>query len=159
MDKVENKLLVLVDRCVRQEFAQSYIRDAVNKAETELLTEPEKLAASVQVPIKIFGNEFPSSLKSCRVFVLRANTEFKTERHPNSHQRVLSLKGKGQIRICQEGGYSIVLLQSEYIAPIQNRWASVKENVWHQPVAGEENWAMLAFHTVSEDSLIDEYKK
>ena len=158
MEEAEKELLNLLDQHIQDKTVQSFIEDAIVEAESELKVEPEKLAASVQVPLKIFGSHFPPSLKSCRVFVLRAGTEFKAERHPNSHQRVRSLKGSGQIRIFEEGGYYIVFLQSALTASIQERWISVKDSIWHQPIAGEKNWAMLAFHTVSENSLIDEYK-
>jgi hypothetical protein len=48
---------------------------------------------------------------------------------------------------------------SEPDGGIDTRWASLPANIWHQPVAGEEDWAVIAFHTASEKDLIDEYQE
>jgi hypothetical protein len=55
------------------------------------------IAGAVPVPLSKFGAGLPQGIGSARVFALRANTSFKTERHPNSLQRVLPLEGDGKI--------------------------------------------------------------
>lgn len=157
MDENEQELLALLEDLSVTDSAQSAIERAVAEAKEELKDKEEKLGSSVQLPLSVFGDRLPPIIKSCRVFVLRGGTEFKIERHPNSHQRVLSFGGSGEIRVFDNEGTWTASLGSVRQAPLDERWASVPENMWHQPVAGPDDWAVLAFHTASEEDLIDEY--
>jgi hypothetical protein len=159
MEKKEKMLLSNLDECVGMPQAQGAIKEAVAKAEAELQRERGKSGASVQIPLSVFGEDLPDFIQSCRVFVLRGDTQAKTERHPNSTQRVLSLKGSGEIRVFTEEGLRTASLRGERYASAEERWAVVEQNVWHQPAAGPKDWAVLAFHTASEKELIDEYKE
>jgi hypothetical protein len=159
MEKEEKMLLSNLDECVATPRAQAVIKEAVAKAETELQVERTKSGVSVQISLSVFGEDIPDFIKSCRVFVLRGATQFKTERHPNSTQRILSLKGAGEIRVFTEQGLRTASLRSDRYAAVDERWAVLEQNVWHQPVAGPKNWAVLAFHTAPEKELIDEYKE
>lgn len=158
MNKSEKSLLAKLGELARAAEANSIIQEAIVKAETELRQDPSKLGATVQIPLSIFGKGIPASIKSCRVFALRENTPFKTERHPNSHQRVLSLKGTGEVRVVEEGNPWTARLRSDPDAPIEEHWATLQENVWHQPVAGPEGWVVLTFHTAPEGESLDEYR-
>jgi len=156
MDENEHELVALLEDLSVTDSAQSAIERAVAQAKQELKDKEEKLGGSVQLPLSVFGDKLPPFIKSCRVFVLRGGTEFKIERHPNSHQRVLSLEGSGEIRVFHDDGTWTASFGSVRQAPLDKRWASLHENVWHQPVAGPDDWAVLAFHTASEEDLIDE---
>jgi hypothetical protein len=158
MEKREKILLSDLDECIGAAKSQAVIKEAVAKAESELREEPAKSGAFVQIPLALFGEDLPEGIKSCRVFVLRGNTQSKTERHPNSTQRVLSLKGEGEIRIFEER-FRTASLRSEGYAPMEERWVAVGPNVWHQPAAGAKNWAVLTFHTAPVEELVDEYKE
>jgi hypothetical protein len=48
------------------------------------------------------------------------------------------------------------LLRSEAIEPLENRWLSIPTNVWHRPVMGDVDWAVVSFHTASDTALIEE---
>ncbi len=71
---------------------------------------------------------------------------------------MLSLEGTGKIRVFGKPTPRDVPLRSDMHGPLELRWASLSENIWHQPVSGNEDWVVLTFHTASEMELIDEYK-
>ena len=157
MDEQEITLPSLLEERAHQDAATYVIRDAISQAEAELKVDSSRLAASRQIPLSVFGDDLPSCVRSCRVFVLRRNTEFKTERHPNSHQRVRSLRYAGKIRVFTDFDVNALTLQTDSGAAIVDRWVSLDANVWHQPVAGDQNWPVLTFHSADESELIDEY--
>jgi hypothetical protein len=40
---------------------------------------------------------------------------------------------------------------------LEQRWISIPRNVWHRPVVGkDDDWAVVSFHTVVADELIEE---
>jgi len=157
MDEQEIALLSLLEERAHQDAAASVIRAAISEAEAELEADPSKLAASRQIPLGVFGDDLPSGVRSCRVFALRRNTAFKTERHPNSHQRFLSLRHWGKIRVFTGSDARERTVQTGLRAAITDRWVSLPANIWHQPVAGDQGWVTLTFHSADESDLIDEY--
>jgi hypothetical protein len=158
MDPHEATLLRKLEEILESQPARMVIDDAIAQAKNQLDADPQWPAGSVQVPLSIWGPDLPSDIKSCRVFVLRAGGEFKIERHPNSCQRVLSLAGTGKIRVFEKPTPGEVSLCSDKHGPLEMRWASLSENIWHQSVSDNEDWVVLTFHTASERELIDEYK-
>ncbi len=159
MDQREQAFLRKLEGVLENQPARIAIDAAISEAKRQLDADRQRRAGSVQVPLSDCGQSLPSSIKSCRVFVLRAGSEFQTERHPNSHQRVLSLEGTGKIRVFDKLRPRDVSLGSDMHGPLELRWASLSENIWHQPVSGNEDWVVLTFHTASEMELIDEYKE
>jgi hypothetical protein len=85
------------------------------------------------------------------------------ERHPNSHQRMMSFEGSGDMQV-QAGssapnneGWQSNMLISDSGAPLEKRWISIPQNVWHQPVISKEaDWVVVSFHTVPAEELIEE---
>ena len=48
-------------------------------------------------------------------------------------------------------------LTSDSDAPLEKRWISIPQNVWHQPVISKEtDWVVVSFHTVPAEELIEE---
>jgi hypothetical protein len=91
------------------------------------------------------------------VFVLRAGVDTGAERHPNSHQRMMSFEGSGDMRTGQPGHWQSNLLISNPGAPLEQRWVSIPRNAWHRPVVGKEtDWTVVSFHTVTANELIEE---
>jgi hypothetical protein len=158
MDPCEQEYLRKIEALLDSEKARVVIDKAVLDTKAMLDAEPERLTAAVQVSLSVFGGSLPSEIKSCRVFALRAGIESRIECHPNSHQRVLSLEGTGKISVFDTPEHYTVSLRSDTGGPLERRWGSLQENIWHQPVAGVEDWVVLTFHTASEAELIDEYK-
>ena len=158
MEQREQDYLRTIEVLLENEKARFAIDKAALETKAMLDADPERLTAAVQVSLSVFGDNLPSEIKSCRVFAMRAGLESRIECHPNSHQRVLSLEGTGEIRVLDDPEPFTVSLRSEMGGPLELRWGLLKENIWHQPVAGPEVWVVLTFHTASEDELIDEYK-
>jgi hypothetical protein len=91
------------------------------------------------------------------VFVLRAGADTGAERHPNSHQRMMSFEGSGDMRTGRPEQSQSHVLVSNPDAPMERRWISIPQNVWHRPVIGAEaDWAVVSFHTVPAEELIEE---
>ncbi len=90
-------------------------------------------------------------------FVLRASREASIERHRNSYQRVVSLAGTGTVRTLGPEGWKSHELSSDRSLPLDRRWHGVDKDIWHQPMAGREDWVAVAFHTALESELQDEY--
>jgi hypothetical protein len=110
----------------------------------------------------------PAAIGSAWIFVLRAGTDTGAERHPNSHQRMMTLAGVGDLKTDAKGLPNEVkteseivwrsnLLTSESNAPLNQRWISIPPNVWHRPVIPKgADWVVISFHTVPASELIEE---
>ena len=115
------------------------------------------------IPLTVYGGAVPDAIKSSWVFVLRASANTGAERHPNSHQRMMSFQGSGDMQV-QAGssapnneGWQSNMLISDPDAPLEKRWISIPQNVWHQPVISKEaDWVVVSFHTVPAEELIEE---
>ena len=121
------------------------------------------------IPLEIFGEGLPREIRSGWIFVLRAGADTGAERHPNSHQRMMTLRGsgdmkteskKGELRIKKDEkgiDWQSSVLVSEAGAPLERRWISIPPSVWHRPVVGRDgDWVVISFHTVSAEELIEE---
>ena len=109
------------------------------------------------IPLTVFGRALPREIRSAWVFVLRAGADTGAERHPNSHQRMMSLEGSGNMKTGEPGQWQSNLLISNPDAPLEHRWISIPQNVWHRPVVGADaDWTVVSFHTVPAAELIEE---
>ena len=119
------------------------------------------------VPVSVFGG-LPASIESAWVFILRGGTDTGAERHPNSHQRMLTFAGTGDMKIDVKGAGNDVANESDITwksnrlvgdddAPLKARWISIPKNVWHRPVIPKgDDWVVVSFHTVPATELIEE---
>ena len=109
------------------------------------------------IPLSVFGRALPPEIQSAWVFVLRACADTGAERHPNSHQRMMSLEGSGNLQTGEPGQWQSNVLVSNPDVPLERRWISIPQNVWHRPlIGGEADWVVVSFHTVVADELIEE---
>ena len=111
------------------------------------------------IPLSAFDPKLPEGIESAWVFILRADSNTGAERHPNSHQRMMSFIGSGdlQTRPDLNQPWKANLLESNPAKPLNDRWISIPPNVWHQPVVGPtEDWVVVSFHTVPPNELIEE---
>jgi hypothetical protein len=51
--------------------------------------------------------------------------------------------------------FSLPLL-SDPNPPLDQRWIPIPENVWHQAVTPSASWAVVSFHTVPAEELIEQ---
>ena len=106
--------------------------------------------------MEIYQAKLPEIIRSSWVFVVRANEDSGAERHPNSHQFMMSYKNTGDLQIQIEDSWIPNPLVSVPSDPIENRWVSVPPNVWHRALGLNENWIVVSFHTALADELIEE---
>jgi len=108
------------------------------------------------IPLSVFGEALPVAIRSSWVFILRAGAITGAERHPNSHQRMMSYRATGDLQTGGEGKWQSNPLVSDPAASMEKRWISVPPNVWHQAAVSDRDWVVVSFHTVQAQELIEE---
>jgi hypothetical protein len=153
----ERSRLESIETVLRSQNVREQIRPIVERVRAELARKKEALMAWEPIPLTAFGGALPPEIRSAWVFVLRAGADTGPERHPNSHQRMMTFGGSGDMQTGEPGRWQSNVLVSSPEAPLERRWISIPQNVWHRPVVGKnEDWAVVSFHTVAPDELIEE---
>jgi hypothetical protein len=165
MTKQERALLETLNEIVRSKEEQ--IRAIVDRVRADLANKAKALMTWESIPLESLP-ELPPSIQSAWVFVLRAGTDTGAERHPNSHQRMMTFAGSGDMKLDALGTTNDVedeseiawhshILVGESGAPLERRWISIPKNVWHRPVVSKDaEWVVVSFHTVPAEELIEE---
>jgi hypothetical protein len=157
MPHEERARLESLDAVLRSENVREQIRPIVERVRGELAGKKEALMTWEPIPLTVFGHALPPEIRSAWVFVLRAGADTGAERHPNSHQRMMTFGGSGNMQTGEPGWWQSNVLVSDPDAPLEQRWISIPRNVWHRPVVGkDDDWAVVSFHTVVADELIEE---
>jgi len=160
MEPEERARLEKLDTIVRSDELRAEIGPIVDRVCTALSQKPEALMTWESIPLEIFGEGLPPGIRSGWIFVLRAGADTGAERHSNSHQRMMTLHGSGDMRVRADVASSTWesnVLVSEPSAPQERRWISIPPNVWHRPVVGRDgDWVVISFHTVAAEELIEE---
>jgi hypothetical protein len=156
MDEAELETLEALDAAVLAEATMVRIDEIVTRVEQALGQRPDEPLAWEPIPLEFYSSPLPPEIRSSWVFVLRANTNTGAERHPNSHQRMMSYRGSGDFQTKEDGPWRSHLLIDEESALLEKRWISIPPNVWHRGVVPKENWVVVSFHTVPDDELIEE---
>src|SRR6266550_1691191 len=179
MGSEERSRLEAIDTILRSEEVRAQIRPVVERVRAKLARDAKALMAWEPIPLTTFGNALPAAIQSSWVFILRAGANTGAERHPNSHQRMMTLDGTGDMQVgsqppspklwrAKESAVSgqtsddaiqwlSNILVSDLDVPLDERWISIPPNVWHQPVvATETDWVVVSFHTVPAEELIEE---
>jgi len=153
----ERSRLESLDALLRSEDVREQIRPVVELVRAELSRKKEARMTWKPIPMGVFGRALPAGVQSAWVFVLRAGADTGAERHPNSHQRMMSFEGSGDMQTGQPEQWQSNALLSDPEAPLEHRWISIPPNVWHRPVvAADADWVVVSFHTVVADELIEE---
>ena len=163
MTGAEREILIGLDQILRSEKVRTLLRPVVERVRAKLSRETGSVMAWEPIPLTTYGDVLLGAIKSSWVFVLRAGANTGAERHPNSHQRMMSFQGSGDMQV-QEGSsapndecWQSNILISDSDAPLEKRWISIPQNVWHQPVISKDaDWVVVSFHTVPAEELIEE---
>jgi hypothetical protein len=147
-------ILGTLDALVRKESVQPTLDAIASRLESRLAAMPAEMMAREPVPLSLYGEKLPQMIRSSWIFVLRAGSRSGGERHPNSHQRTMSYRGKGDFQVREDDEWHTCTLTSDFQGPLQNRWISIPTNVWHQAVVGDADWVVVSFHTASDEELI-----
>ena len=145
----------LLDRAVRTPAVATHVAAVLERLARALPVKPGQMAWDT-IPLGLFDQPLPPAIASCWVFVIRAGAETGAERHPNSHQRSLSLLGHGEFQLWDGRRWEPYPLVSDPGAPVDRRWVTIPPNTWHRLFVGPSDWGMLSFHTVAAEELIEE---
>jgi hypothetical protein len=157
MSREEQLRLESLDHVLRHEDLVQRIRAIVERVRAQLARNNEALMAWEPIPLSFFNRPLPPGIRSAWVFILRAGADTGAERHPNSHQRMMSFEGSGDLQTGDPGQRQSNALISDPAAALEQRWISIPPNVWHRPIVGPDaDWAVVSFHTVSAEELIEE---
>jgi hypothetical protein len=153
----ERSRLEALDTVLRSKNVREQIRPVVEQVRAELARDKEALMAWEPISLTVFRRALPPEIRSGWVFILRAAADTGAERHPNSHQRMMSFEGSGDLQTGGPGHWQSNVLVSNSEALLEQRWISIPQNVWHRPVVGvDADWAVVSFHTVLANELIEE---
>jgi hypothetical protein len=164
----ERTIVEALDKAVQSAEAQARIRPIVERVRANLARKPDSVMTWEPIPLTNYSGILPGQIKSSWIFILRAGANTGAERHPNSHQRMMSFAGTGDMQVGRPKSEAKVrqgadiewqsnVLISNSDAPLEKRWISIPQNVWHQPVVSqEEDWVVVSFHTVPAEQLIEE---
>jgi mannose-6-phosphate isomerase-like protein (cupin superfamily) len=141
---------------LRSQAIRAQIDPIVERVTRKLASEPTAAMAWEPIPLSIYGDALPAVIRSSWVFILRARAVTGAERHPNSHQRMMSYRAAGDLQTGGEGKWQSQPLVSDPGAGMEKRWISVPPNVWHQAVVADRDWVVVSFHTVAPHELIEE---
>jgi hypothetical protein len=157
MTAEERSRLETLDAALRSDSVREHIRSVVVRVREQLARKKDALMTWEPFPLDLFATRLPPEIRSAWVFVLRAGADTGAERHPNSHQRMMSFEGSGDLQTGEPGKWQSNVLVSDPDAPLERRWISIPTNVWHRPViAADTDWAVVSFHTVPAEELIEE---
>ena len=157
MTSGERSRLELLDAALWSENVRKHICSVVLRVCEELALRKDALMSWEPFPLEVLATILPPEIRSAWVFVLRAGADTGPERHPNSHQRMMSFEGSGDLQTGEPGRWQSNVLVSNTEAPLDRRWISIPPNVWHRPVVGkDEDWVVVSFHTVPAEELIEE---
>src|SRR5262249_41268581 len=145
-----------LDRILQRQPVRDFLDTVVARVEQQLQADPSAVMAWEPVPLDVYGTPLPGGIRSSWVFILRADVATGDERHPNSRQRMMSYRGAGDLQTRHGERWEPHRLDSDTRLPLQQRWISVPENVWHQAVTPAANWVVVSFHTVPGEELVEE---
>ncbi len=156
MNSRELKIINVFDLILKQDSVRAALDSFLPQVERKLSVDNNAVMAWEPVPLEIYGNLLPKTIHSSWIFILRANRSTGAERHPNSHQRMVSYRGEGDLQIWSRGKWYSHLLESSPEFEIESRWVSIPPNIWHQAVVPRTDWVVVSFHTETESELIEE---
>jgi hypothetical protein len=155
MDVRQDPVLRALNEIVHTAGVGAVLEKALDRVRQQLDATTGPMAWEV-VPLDTFKGGLPDSIRSCWIFVIRGGAATGAERHPNSHQRSLSLMGSGVFELRDGSEWRAHSLSSTEDAGLERRWVSIPPLTWHRLFVGPEPWGMISFHTVVPEELIEE---
>jgi len=104
MEPEERARLEKLDIIVRSDEVRAKINPVVDRVCSALSKKADALMTWEPIPLQIFGEGLPPEIRSVWIFVLRAGADTGAERHPNSHQRMMTLHGSGDMKTQSKKG-------------------------------------------------------
>jgi hypothetical protein len=151
----DDPIIPMLETVLRADGAADRIGEALDRVLQALAASDRTMAWEV-LPLGLLGANVPSVICSCWVFGIRAGAETTAERHPNSHQRSLSLRGGGVFEVHDGGSWTPHALVSVAGDVPDRKWVSIPPGTWHRLLVARQPWGMVSFHTVPANELIEE---
>jgi hypothetical protein len=155
MDATKDPVVRQLGALIQSEAIAARLRDILPRVRQRLASSDGPMAWEV-VPLTFFGAGLPAVVRSCWIFVIRADASTGAERHPNSHQRSCSLFGRGTFEVHDGVDWRPHALASEPHDEAGRHWISIPPSTWHRLRVGSSAWGMVSFHTVAAEDLIEE---
>lgn len=152
----DKKTILILDDVLQRKSVRRRIETIAKRVVLKLMADSTSDLAWEPVSLDTYKMKLPDMIQSSWVFVVRARADTGAERHPNSHQFMMSYKRSGDLQIRIENNWVSNPLTSVLSDPTENRWISIPPNVWHRAIGFEENWIVVSFHTASVEELIEE---
>jgi len=112
--KEERSILETLEGVVRSETVRARIQPVIERVRADLAGKPKALMAWEPIALETFG-ALPASIRSGWIFILRGDSDTGAERHPNSHQRMMTFAGTGDMKIDAKGTPNDVDDESEIL--------------------------------------------
>ena len=104
MTQQEHARLESIDDILRSETVRQQILPIIERVRAELARKKEALMTWEPIPLTVFGRALPTEIRSAWIFVLRAGANTGAERHPNSHQRMMTFEGSAGFQFRRMSG-------------------------------------------------------
>lgn len=152
----EEQLLKNLDRLILQPRTRAHIEQLAGELARQLQCKPAAPFVRQELPLSLYGAGLAPEILSSNVYVIRPGVTSGKERHPNSHQRSMSLAGGGAFVIGLGEATQTHSIAALDRAGAEVRWVSIPPNTWHEAVAGEAAWTVVSFHTVADRDIVNE---
>lgn len=153
IDFKEKTILEKLDQIIREPQIINLLISLIEEAKNEKF-----FPITENIPLSLFKDKLPRQINLCRIFILPPNTKSKIEKHKNSFQRTVTVFGSGDTKILNNDLWISNVKRADG-KTIEERWLSVPEDTWHQPISGKEDWITVTFHTALESDIVDEYRE
>ena len=142
----EPRILEQLDAAVWKALGSGALDLTIRRVTAALARHSHLQLAWEPLPIHVYP-ALPDAVASSWVFVLRGGTTTGAERHPNSIQRVMGYRGRGDLQTWEREAWQPHVLANDPKADVASRWLSIPKNVWHRPVipAGPD-WLVICSH-------------
>ncbi len=158
----EREILQTLDSILKEKFVKDTVELVAAKLRSRVAEQHDCLMAKEPLPIATYGDKLPGVVRSSWVYLMNAPAVAGPERHPNSHQRTMAYTGTGFFEVNQSPDFdgedegASFLLVGAVEGPLETRWVSIPEDLWHQAVVPEGEWVLVSFHTAPEKELVEE---
>lgn len=152
---MNDPVIVELERFLQERGGLQKVSPVLTRLVHALDNSPDQPQAWEPLPENLFGELLPGGILSCWAFALRGGGKFTNERHPNSWQRSIGVRGSALFEIYEDGRWQprpVAALDSDLGA----RTVSIPPNVWHRIAIGPETFVSLSFHTAPASKLIEE---
>jgi hypothetical protein len=148
-------VMVELDRFLRDLREPQKLFRVLTRLSSALDESRDQPQAWEPLPADFFGHPLPAGIASCWAFALRSGGVFTSERHPNSWQRSIGIRGNALFEVYEDGQWQPRPVNAS--SP-ELKWKSVSipPNIWHRIKIGPETFVSLSFHTAPAAELIEE---